>query len=128
MRPLKHNSIHIASQAPLKPITGAREAANVNRTPHIERKFIPHGTNVSPAPTKTPYATILAANIGSAHASIRNAITPRSRISSTGDRIDIINGAQKYMTTPISDIINIPNPTDINAKRRVKSLLFAPIL
>lgn len=46
--------MHMASHTPRNPIVGASHAANVNRTPQILAKFIRLGTDVLPAPTKTP--------------------------------------------------------------------------
>lgn len=67
----------MAIHTPCSPSVGASQAARVRRTAQMLNKFIRHGISVSAAPTKTPYATIEAANIGSAKASMRKAITPQ---------------------------------------------------
>lgn len=85
--------MHMAVHTPASPIVGARTAAMGRRTSHILPKFIIAGTTVSPTPTITPYATIEAANIGSAYASIRKASVPSKQISSTGLINDITAGA-----------------------------------
>ena len=54
MQPLKHNSMHMASHTPFRPMDGARAAAIVRRTAQMLNKFIRQGTRVRPAPTKTP--------------------------------------------------------------------------
>ena len=74
--PRKLSSTHIAIHTPFKPNEGASSAANDKRTAQILKKFIKQGINVLAAPTNTPYATIEAANMGSAKASMRNAIVP----------------------------------------------------
>lgn len=70
----------MAIHTPCSPSVGASQAARVRRTAQMLNKFIRHGISVSAAPTKTPYATIEAANIGSAKASMRKAITPMMAI------------------------------------------------
>ena len=70
--PLKQSSIAIAIQTPCNPIVADSNTARVIRTTQMLPKFMEQGIRVSPAPTKTPYATMLAANMGSAKASIRS--------------------------------------------------------
>lgn len=81
-------------------MVGASHAAKEIRTAQMLKKFINDGTRVLAAPTNTPYDMMAAANIGSAKASMRSAITPNLRISSTGVIVPIICGAKMYITTP----------------------------
>lgn len=71
-------------------MVGASHAANEIRTAQMLKKFINDGTRVLAAPTNTPYDMMAAANIGSAKASMRSAIMPSLRISSTGVIVPII--------------------------------------
>ena len=66
------------------------------------------GLSVSPAPTHTQTATIEAANMGSAKASIRRHCAPNCLISSTGVINAIISGAKTNITIPISAITAMP--------------------
>lgn len=109
--PLKQSSIHIAIHTPLSPIVGARMAARGILTSHMLEKFIIAGITVSPTPTITPYATIEAANIGSAHASILRADMPSSCIPATGVRSFITGGAPIHRISPMNVITTIPNAT-----------------
>ena len=54
MIPRKVSSIAMAIHTPCKPNEGARAAANVIRTAHIEKRFISAGFIVSPVPRNTP--------------------------------------------------------------------------
>ena len=126
--PRKHNSMHMAIHTPLSPIVGANKAASDSRIAQMLKKFIRQGTSVLAAPTNTPYATIDAANIGSANASMRNAIIPNDRISSTGVINPMICGAKIYMSNPINPMIIMPINTVMKAKLRVRRLRFAPTL
>ena len=111
MIPRKHNSAHMATHTPFRPMVGASHAANEIRTAQILKKFINDGTRVLAAPTNTPYDMMAAANIGSAKASMRSAITPNLRISSTGVIVPIICGAKMYITTPIIPMTAMPMNT-----------------
>ena len=117
--PRKQSSMAIAVQTPFRPYLGASVAASVRRTAHIEARLMMAGTSVSPAPMNTPLQTMAAANIGSAHASIRSTCVPWAMTSSTGDISDISSGANSHIRIPITVITAIPNPTDIRAKERV---------
>ena len=69
-----------------------------------------------------------AANIGSAHASVRRAIAPSETISwSLLNRL-IICGASSHITAPSTPIIIIPEITEMRAKLRARSLRPAPRL
>ena len=72
MLPLKVSSMAMAVQTPFRPYLGARVAASVSLTAHIEQRLMMAGMSVSPAPMNTPLVTMAAANIGSAQASMRS--------------------------------------------------------
>ena len=72
-------------------------------TAHIDTKFIALGTKVSPVPTNAPYATIEAANIGSANASMRKISVPRRIISASGVITPIITGAARYIINKLNN-------------------------
>lgn len=111
--PLNVNSMHIAIHTPSRPIVLESHHARGTLTSHILPKFINAGTVVCPTPTNAPYATIDAANIGSAHASMRSTLAPKVLIDSTGVISDIISCAKTYINKPITAITTIPNPTAI---------------
>ena len=127
MLPRKVSSMAIAVQTPFNPNFGARLAASVNRTNHIEQRLMMAGIIVSPAPINTPLATMAAANIGSAQASMRSTSVPRAITSSTGDMMPISSGAKTHIRIPIRVITAMPSPTDILANERVSSFCPAPM-
>ena len=71
------------------------------------------GIKVSAAPMNTPLATMVAANMGSAKASMRRTAAPWLMISSTGVMMPISSGAKTNMSTPMTVITAMPSPTDI---------------
>ena len=115
----------MAIHTPLRPYIGASSAARVSRTPQMLRKFMVHGMIVSAAPTKTPYATMEAANIGSANASMRRAMAPRSLTSATGVIMPMICGARMYINIPVVPITSIPIIMVILPKLSVGDNLYA---
>ena len=118
----------MAIHTPLRPYIGASSAARVSRTPQMLRKFMVHGMIVSAAPTKTPYATMEAANIGSANASMRRAMAPRSLTSATGVIMPMICGARMYINIPVVPITSIPIIMVILPKLLASSFCLAPTL
>ena len=69
-----------------------------------------------------------AAYIGSANASIRSTEVPNCRIASSGDNMEIIQGARRYMQAPLTAITSIPKQVAIQPSRFVRSCLPAPTL
>ena len=125
--PRNVSSMAIASQTPFSPYSLDNHAARVSRTPHIAERLMMAGFSVSPAPTKTPLQTMAAANIGSAHASMRNTRVPSSITSSTGDIRLISSGANIHIIMPMTVITMMPSDTDSWAKLRVSIFCPAPI-
>ena len=103
----------IAVQTPRSPKRGARLAARVRRTAHMEPRLIAEGMMVSAAPMNTPLQTMAAANIGSAQASMRRTSAPKAMISSTGDMMAISSGANTHISTPMKVMTVMPRPTDM---------------
>lgn len=126
--PLKHSSMHIASQTPCSPIVFTNSADNVMRTVQMLNRFIMQGISVSPAPTKTPYDTIDAANIGSAKASMRSASMVSDCTNASGVMSCITHGAVTYIIMPINVIMPMPIPTVMRAKLRASCGRPAPKL
>jgi hypothetical protein len=118
----------MATHTPSKPNLGAKNAPRGMRIPHMLKRFMQLGIRVSPAPLKTPEATIDAAYIGSAKASMRRTFVPRARIASSGDNIPIIKGAKAYKSTPVPAITAIPRQVASHPSRLVISFLPAPML
>ncbi len=79
--PLTHNSVAMAIHAPLSPNMLPRKYASGILTAHTLRRFSTLDKRVSPAPLKTPAATIDAPYKGSAKASILRIRVPSIRIS-----------------------------------------------
>ena len=113
--PLKHSSIHMAVQTPANPMEGASSQASERRTAQMLKKFIRQGAMVLPIPMNTLQATIDTANIGYAKASIRRALTPSRSTSGSCVMVPIMNGAPRYITTPITPITAMPTRTVMRA-------------
>ena len=77
---------------------------------------------------KTPLQTMEAANIGSAHASMRRASAPCVMMSSTGDMTAISSGAKIHISTPMAVMTPMPRATDRLANERVSRRCPAPTL
>ena len=118
----------MAIHTPVKPIVGTNTRASVRRTTQMLPRFMMLGMRVFPEPTKTPYATMLAANIGSAHASMRRISAPSFTTLPSVVIICISSGANTPMSKPINAMMAIPKPTDIHAKLRMRSFRLAPRL
>nr|DAU67669.1 MAG TPA: PolyVal ADP-Ribosyltransferase [Caudoviricetes sp.] len=73
-------------------------------------------------------ANMVAANIGSAKASMRSAMMPSSRISGSGVMMPIISGAATYITKPMNAMTTMPSDTVMRAKRCVSIRRPAPLL
>ena len=109
-------------------MVGTRSMDSERRIIQMLPRFIRLGTSVLPAPTKTPYATMLAAYSGSAHASMRRMDVPRLMTSASVVMSPIISGAKTAMRMPMTVKMPMPSPTDIHAKLRIRSWRFAPWL
>ena len=98
------------------------------RTAHMLKKFMQLGTSVSPAPRNTPEATMEAAYIASAKASMRSTSAPSDTMAGSGDRSEIIHGAAMNMAAPETVITATPKSVVIQPRRRVRSWRPAPML
>ena len=121
-----HSSQHIAPQTPTSPKRGASREASVSRMPHMLTRLSTKQAVLSPAPCIAPLATMLAPNIGSAKASMRNTRAPSAMTAASAVKIPISAGAKSHNPAPESAMMPMPMRVQSHANRLDMSRRFAP--